>query len=146
MNPYTARPPISPDKIRPTRSAPSVRWPPCSPTVSVCKMKPPRWKPPSLRSSIVARSLPTCDPAAHPPPPNRSVKRCAPPSAERGTYRSPALSQLPRVNTFMPRTIIEKLWDSHVVHELPGAPTLLFIDLHLVHEVTSPQAFRRLRV
>src|SRR6202795_493998 len=45
----------------------------------------------------------------------------------------------------MPRTIIEKLWDSHVVHDLPGAPTLLFIDLHLVHEVTSPQAFQGLR-
>ena len=45
----------------------------------------------------------------------------------------------------MPRTIIEKLWDSHVVHEQPGAPTLLYIDLHLVHEVTSPQAFAGLR-
>src|ERR1019366_4232449 len=45
----------------------------------------------------------------------------------------------------MPRTIIEKLWDSHVVHERPGAPTLLFIDLHLVNEVTSPQAFQGLR-
>jgi len=45
----------------------------------------------------------------------------------------------------MPQTIIEKLWDSHVVHEQPGAPTLLFIDLHLVHEVTSPQAFQGLR-
>jgi 3-isopropylmalate/(R)-2-methylmalate dehydratase large subunit len=45
----------------------------------------------------------------------------------------------------MPRTIIEKLWDSHVVHEHPGVPTLLFIDLHLVHEVTSPQAFQGLR-
>jgi 3-isopropylmalate/(R)-2-methylmalate dehydratase large subunit len=43
------------------------------------------------------------------------------------------------------RTIIEKLWDSHVVHEEPGSPTLLFIDLHLVHEVTSPQAFQGLR-
>src|SRR5947208_11682741 len=45
----------------------------------------------------------------------------------------------------MPRTIIEKLWDSHVVHEQADAPTLLFIDLHLVHEVTSPQAFAGLR-
>ncbi len=44
-----------------------------------------------------------------------------------------------------PRTIIEKLWDSHVVAEQPGAPALLFIDLHLVHEVTSPQAFAGLR-
>ena len=44
-----------------------------------------------------------------------------------------------------PRTIIEKLWDSHVVAERPGAPTLIYIDLHLVHEVTSPQAFAGLR-
>ncbi len=44
-----------------------------------------------------------------------------------------------------PRTIIEKLWDSHVVSEQPGAPALLYIDLHLVHEVTSPQAFDGLR-
>ena len=40
-----------------------------------------------------------------------------------------------------PRTIIEKVWDNHIVAERPNAPTLLFIDLHLVHEVTSPQAF-----
>ncbi len=44
-----------------------------------------------------------------------------------------------------PRTIIEKLWDSHVVCEPEGAPALLYIDLHLVHEVTSPQAFDGLR-
>src|SRR5436853_7143130 len=44
-----------------------------------------------------------------------------------------------------PRTIIEKVWDNHVVAEREGAPTLLFIDLHLVHEVTSPQAFDGLR-
>jgi 3-isopropylmalate/(R)-2-methylmalate dehydratase large subunit len=45
----------------------------------------------------------------------------------------------------MPRTIIEKLWDSHVVYQQPAAPALLYIDLHLVHEVTSPQAFQGLR-
>ena len=45
----------------------------------------------------------------------------------------------------MPKTIIEKLWDAHVVHEQPGAPALIYIDLHLVHEVTSPQAFDGLR-
>ncbi len=43
------------------------------------------------------------------------------------------------------RTIIEKIWDAHVVTEEPGAPALLYIDLHLVHEVTSPQAFSGLR-
>jgi 3-isopropylmalate/(R)-2-methylmalate dehydratase large subunit len=44
-----------------------------------------------------------------------------------------------------PRTIIEKIWEAHVVTEEPGAPALLYIDLHLVHEVTSPQAFDGLR-
>ncbi len=43
------------------------------------------------------------------------------------------------------KTIIEKIWDSHVVAQQPGAPALLFIDLHLAHEVTSPQAFQELR-
>src|SRR6202451_4277524 len=45
-----------------------------------------------------------------------------------------------------PRTIIDKVWDSHVVHSAPGEPDLLFVDLHLVHEVTSPQAFDGLRL
>jgi 3-isopropylmalate/(R)-2-methylmalate dehydratase large subunit len=45
----------------------------------------------------------------------------------------------------MPQTIIEKVWNAHVVSEQPGAPALLYIDLHLVHEVTSPQAFDGLR-
>ncbi len=44
-----------------------------------------------------------------------------------------------------PRTIIEKIWDNHVVAERPDAPALLYIDLHLVHEVTSPQPFDGLR-
>ncbi|MBV9400058.1 MAG: 3-isopropylmalate dehydratase large subunit [Bryobacterales bacterium] len=43
------------------------------------------------------------------------------------------------------RTIVEKIWDNHVVTQQPGAPALLYIDLHLVHEVTSPQAFSMLR-
>jgi 3-isopropylmalate/(R)-2-methylmalate dehydratase large subunit len=42
-------------------------------------------------------------------------------------------------------TIIEKIWDSHVVSRQPGTPALIYIDLHLVHEVTSPQAFDGLR-
>ena len=44
-----------------------------------------------------------------------------------------------------PRTILEKIWDDHVVASDPGAPAILAIDLHLVHEVTSPQAFTGLR-
>ncbi len=45
----------------------------------------------------------------------------------------------------MPKTLFEKLWDSHVVAEQPDSPAILYIDLHLVHEVTSPQAFTGLR-
>ncbi len=44
-----------------------------------------------------------------------------------------------------PRTIIEKIWDNHVVSQREGEPALLYVDLHLVHEVTSPQAFNGLR-
>lgn len=44
-----------------------------------------------------------------------------------------------------PRTIIQKVWDNHVVARNEGAPALIYIDLHLVHEVTSPQAFAGLR-
>jgi 3-isopropylmalate/(R)-2-methylmalate dehydratase large subunit len=42
--------------------------------------------------------------------------------------------------------MFEKIWDSHVVHEEPGKPAVLYVDLHLVHEVTSPQAFEGLRL
>ncbi len=45
-----------------------------------------------------------------------------------------------------PKTMFEKIWDSHVVHEEAGQPTILYVDLHLVHEVTSPQAFDGLRM
>ena len=45
-----------------------------------------------------------------------------------------------------PRTMAHKVWDAHVVHAAEGEPDLLFIDLHLVHEVTSPQAFDGLRL
>ena len=44
-----------------------------------------------------------------------------------------------------PLTLFEKIWKKHVVHEEDGKPSLLYIDLHLVHEVTSPQAFEGLR-
>ena len=45
-----------------------------------------------------------------------------------------------------PRTLAEKVWDRHVVRSAEGEPDLLYIDLHLVHEVTSPQAFDGLRM
>jgi 3-isopropylmalate/(R)-2-methylmalate dehydratase large subunit len=46
----------------------------------------------------------------------------------------------------MSRTLAEKVWDEHVVRRAEGEPDLLFIDLHLIHEVTSPQAFEGLRL
>ncbi|KMS67678.1 isopropylmalate isomerase, partial [Streptomyces leeuwenhoekii] len=45
----------------------------------------------------------------------------------------------------MGRTLAEKVWDDHVVRRAEGEPDLLYIDLHLLHEVTSPQAFDGLR-
>ncbi|GAX88940.1 3-isopropylmalate dehydratase large subunit [Effusibacillus lacus] len=45
-----------------------------------------------------------------------------------------------------PRTLFEKIWDAHVIHAEEGKPSILYIDLHLVHEVTSPQAFDGLRM
>lgn len=46
----------------------------------------------------------------------------------------------------MAKTIIEKIWEQHIVFEEAGKPDLLYIDLHLLHEVTSPQAFEGLRL
>ena len=46
----------------------------------------------------------------------------------------------------MSKTMFEKIWDQHVVVEPDGQPALIYIDLHLVHEVTSPQAFEALRI
>jgi 3-isopropylmalate/(R)-2-methylmalate dehydratase large subunit len=45
-----------------------------------------------------------------------------------------------------PRTLFDKIWDSHVVEKLPDGTCILYIDRHLVHEVTSPQAFESLRL
>jgi len=45
-----------------------------------------------------------------------------------------------------PQTMFEKIWDSHVVHQEPDQPAIIYIDLHLVHEVTSAQAFDGLRM
>src|SRR5687767_1556737 len=52
----------------------------------------------------------------------------------------------PREDSDMGKTLSEKVWDEHVVRSAPGEPDLLFVDLHLIHEVTSPQAFEGLRL
>jgi 3-isopropylmalate/(R)-2-methylmalate dehydratase large subunit len=46
----------------------------------------------------------------------------------------------------VPSTLFDRIWESHVVREEPGEPALLYVDLHLIHEVTSPQAFDGLRL
>ena len=46
----------------------------------------------------------------------------------------------------MPRTLFDKIWDAHVVEQAADGPTVLYIDRHLIHEVTSPQAFEGLRL
>ncbi len=46
----------------------------------------------------------------------------------------------------MPQTLFDRIWESHIVREDAGEPALLYIDLHLIHEVTSPQAFEGLRL
>ncbi len=51
-----------------------------------------------------------------------------------------------RLGIVMGRTLAEKVWDAHIVRSAEGEPDLLYIDLHLVHEVTSPQAFDGLRL
>ena len=43
------------------------------------------------------------------------------------------------------QTLFDKIWNAHVVAQEPNSPAILYIDLHLVHEVTSPQAFQGLR-
>ena len=45
-----------------------------------------------------------------------------------------------------PKTMFEKIWADHLVHEEEGQSSVIYIDLHLVHEVTSPQAFEGLRL
>ena len=45
----------------------------------------------------------------------------------------------------MPSTLLQKVWDAHTVRRLPNGQTQLFIGLHLIHEVTTPQAFDMLR-
>src|SRR6266480_5821207 len=46
----------------------------------------------------------------------------------------------------MSKTLLDRVWESHVVRRAEGIPDLLYVDLHLVHEVTSPQAFEGLRL
>ncbi len=46
----------------------------------------------------------------------------------------------------MPQTLYDKIWNEHVVHQQDNETALLYVDRHLIHEVTSPQAFESLRL
>src|SRR3954469_13137706 len=46
----------------------------------------------------------------------------------------------------MAKTLFDRIWETHLVREQPGEPALVYVDLHLIHEVTSPQAFDGLRL
>src|SRR3954463_6231611 len=85
-------------------------------------------------------STPVCAPRISRPARRMSART---PWAKRCCRRSPR----PRWRgTDMGRTLFEKIWDAHLVRAAEGEPSLLYIDLHLVHEVTSPQAFEGLRL
>src|SRR5207253_10529426 len=77
-----------------------------------------------------------------------SSARMVAPKPHLGLQLSTGHDPIPRggAPTMAPKTLFEKIWDSHVVHQEPGKPAILYIDCHLVHEVTSPQAFEGLRI
>ena len=45
----------------------------------------------------------------------------------------------------MGKTLFDKVWDNHIVDNIPNGPSILYVDQHLIHEVTSPQAFSGLK-
>src|SRR6476469_3800626 len=64
----------------------------------------------------------------------------------RNANRAPPANQATQTRgVVVGRTLAEKVWDAHVVRTADNEPDLLYIDLHLIHEVTSPQAFDGLR-
>src|SRR5262249_7951499 len=73
---------------------------------------------------------------------------CAPPRAAEGGRRAMAIRKkaAPPPPPPPPRTLFEKIWDAHVVHRQDDGTCVIYIDRHLVHEVTSPQAFEGLRM
>ena len=75
------------------------------------------------------------------PSPRRHPRR-----REGGTLADAEDRRKPLPLAAMPKTLFDRIWESHVVHEEPGEHALLYIDLHLIHEVTSAQAFDGLRL
>ncbi len=90
----------------------------------------------SGKSARIAERARTTGPAGEPPPRTKPK----PPTDNRVIRGKDAMSEA------KPRTLFDKIWDSHVVEKLPDGTCILYIDRHLLHEVTSPQAFEGLRV
>src|SRR5688572_19924497 len=95
-----------------------------------------------LRRSATMRACPGASSAA-------SSQRTARSRAERGPRAGicdPQRANLRDIRQMKPRTLYDKIWDDHLVDAQPDGTALLYIDRHLVHEVTSPQAFEGLRL
>jgi 3-isopropylmalate/(R)-2-methylmalate dehydratase large subunit len=75
----------------------------------------------------------------------RRIARTMHPVHHSGRYHFAQAMAVHTQKTITPRTIFEKIWNAHVVHQEEGYPAIMYIDAHLVHEVTSPQAFDGLR-
>src|SRR6056297_2965930 len=74
------------------------------------------------------------------------VARAEPPRRRRRP-RDPSVRRPPTMSqSSAPKTLYDKIWDAHLVHEAEDGTSVLYIDMHLVHEVTSPQAFEGLRL
>src|SRR3989337_2208436 len=77
--------------------------------------------------------------------PGRTIANSPSPAYPDTGQAAPGASLLEGTNV-KPKTLFEKIWEAHVVREEDGRPSLLYVDRHLVHEVTSPQAFEGLRL
>src|SRR5687768_15207950 len=78
--------------------------------------------------------------------PIRSGQSCLPGLTNGGQSLNNRQLQNPDTIMPAPRTLYDKIWDDHLVHEAEDGTALIYIDRHLVHEVTSPQAFEGLRL
>src|SRR4029077_11971887 len=99
---------------------------------------------PDARASRARRRM--CSSSSSSPWPSCSTRVRPRISPRRRTSRRNAVSarSLPLVD--MPKTLFDRIWESHIVREAENEPALLYIDLHLIHEVTSAQAFEGLRL
>src|SRR5580704_7465014 len=97
------------------------------------------------RASSSGQQRNSADTQRHPGRPRRHTARSSAGQPRRQHIHSPT-NRAEGTAMTAPRTLFEKVWNHHIVAEPKGEPTILYIDLHLVHEVTSPQAFDGLRM